>query len=145
VSHLNDNQRRRLFVALSELEGILHELTRLLQAGGEKAGVLVREHTDIPEQAQVEVEALITRARAQLEAMSRASGLRPTDRSRRRAAMALALAGVVLLEDTEARSFAGYGPVTPELVAFLDPPLRRLRHEFEGMVRLLSNEAPGPD
>jgi hypothetical protein len=68
--------------------------------------------------------------------------LQPFPASQLRTVRALTLSSLVEVEDTASRNLRGYGEVTPELSARLDPLLERLHTHLAEIQRALPTEVP---
>ena len=131
---LNESQKTSLVVTLRLLESTLDDIAGILER--DREGILYAVRTRMPAEKASEMARLSAEARILLTDLPHRYHLENQERDGAKVISGLLSARWEALEDTRPQKLKRYGPVDPELVPDLGPPVERLIELVLAMERL---------
>lgn len=138
-SHLNENQKRRVEIALFLLDRDLDEVMQLLKNEA-SSGILYAVEKDIDANVAARLVADANEIKVTIADLKTCFGLEPQVRLSSRTIRALLAASWVRIHDARPRNLGGMGAVDPTLFESLEPALVHLIEILQRMENLVESQ-----
>lgn len=134
---LSQLHRRVLAVRLRAVEEAIFSIRQALE-GERVSGILIERVDPVPESSRAALEEIASELEARLKQLADELQLEPHQHSLRRDLVGRLNACWETLEDTRPRAMSGYGQMSPEAAAYLDPKISELCRLVLGAISILA-------